>query len=191
MKLCKAFDWWITPSCSFHFFSLSLLLQNHFLIVDSLSYHTLSPFDMSFMQKWESFAVFLHHLCTIQTNTAWLYGGGVGGRIIYDCAAFFFVSHLFIFHRLLDEHWAYGLHSTHIKRNNNKKKWKIIFHIFPSFTQRPTTITATRTERQNLVLSIPLPRSLYWRLLFDSMPKKCGTQKTTVDFEHVLTFKRC
>lgn len=87
------------------------------------------------------------------------------------------------------EHMVFS--STHIKTNNNKKKWKIIFHIFPSFTQwltitaaaapPPATTRATASGRQNLVLSIclflPLALSFYWRLLSDSMPK-IQTKKT-------------
>lgn len=70
--VCKVFDWWITPSpsCSnsYFFFFRSRALQNIILWMSALSSARAvsSSFAWGFMQKWESFAVFLH-----QTNTAW------------------------------------------------------------------------------------------------------------------------
>lgn len=90
-------------------------------------------------------------------------GDGGGGIIIYDCAAFFLQRFPYIYFSSYSlpmsiEHMVFT--ATHIKTNNNKKKWKIIFHIFPSFTQRLQQQQQQQRHEEDKIwfYLFPLPR---------------------------------
>lgn len=99
----------------------------------------------------------------VPTNTAWLWW-----HHLWLCGFLRFPYYILFF--IAWARWALSIWSSaHILKRIIKKKWKIIFYIFPSFTQR---LTNNKRQTKFGFIYLFLSPSVYWRLLYDSMPKK-------------------